>query len=1067
MPSTKTRRYGWGFLTLGLWVCVAHAQLKTTDIATLQSRGAKEGWTFRVGLNEAAKHPRSALCGLVEPENWQARRSASVEAASLAVLPSSYDMRSYGWLPPVRDQGNCGSCWAFAVVGVLESAILRVDGVTADLSEQWLVSCNQSGYDCGGGWFDAHDYHAWRTDPCGGYGAVMESACPYLAGDTGCGCPYDHPYRIQTWNYIAAGADGIPSVDSIKQAILTYGAVSAGVYANDAFVAYTGGVFNNNDDRNINHAVLLVGWNDAEQAWIARNSWGANWGENGYMRIRYGCSRIGYGACYVVYNGASAGGLQVIPVEGFTARGQVGGPFIPSNTVYTLRNSGTTPLAWTVLNTQSWITVSSSSGTLAAGVTTSVTLSVDNAAARSLPSGAYAGDVTFGVPATGASETRTVRLLAGFNNYVTELFDSLPNDTPYQTFTFTPDGSASYYAPCRQAAASFPTDPTGGTSLVLGDDGTQPVSLSGTSRVLLYGIAYSTIYINSNGSITFGSGDTAYTESLVNHFGRPRVAALFDDLNPEDGGTISWRQLTDRVAVTFQSVPEYNMHNENSFQMELFFDGTIRITVLNLSAVDGLIGLSQGLGVPIDFVESDFTAFGSCDVLPPVAPANVRATDGDYSDKVRVTWDAVPGAAGYEVWRHSTSNLASAVRLGSARTSPVDDTSVVVTQPYYYWVRATNAAGISAFSVPDPGWRRDPTGNTLAEALDALALTWSTSTGAAWTWQGAVTHDGIDAAQSATVGHNGQSWMQTLAQGPGQLRFWWKVSSEPGYDFLQFTVDGLTYGSISGERGWQEVSVWIGPGAHTLTWSYVKDYSVSSGSDAGWVDQVALTVPTNQPRVLLQAGAGGLAGTWDIGSTGQPVDWTLMTPGLGGGWILRALDGSRVLLQQGDGGLMGIWDLTNGVPVRWWPVSGPLPGWIARDLDGERILLQYGDGGMIGMWQLNAACQPTNWSAISGPLPGIVARALCGQRILLQLGTSSVKGYWTLNDRYVPAAWTPLNSYLPEGWTLRGMSAGHILLQAGESNIGGIWALDDAGVPFQWTPLTTPASGWILRDIDE
>src|SRR6185503_13645496 len=117
------------------------------------------------------------------------------------------------------------------------------------------------------------------------------------------------------------------------------------------------------------------------------------------------------------------------------------------------------------------------------------------------------------------------------------------------------------------------------------------------------GTSYGTCYVGSNGYITFGSGDTNYVESLSSHFSLPRVSALFDDLDPGAGGTISWKQLADRFAATWQSLPEYGTVNSNNFQIELFFDGRIRITRLGITATDGLIGLSQGLGTPADFIE--------------------------------------------------------------------------------------------------------------------------------------------------------------------------------------------------------------------------------------------------------------------------------------------------------------------------------------------------------------------------------------------------------------------------------------------------------------------------------
>ena len=88
----------------------------------------------------------------------------------------------------------------------------------------------------------------------------------------------------------------------IKQVILDLGPVSCAVYADAAMTAYRGGVFNSCGFGAVNHAVMIVGWDDTQGAngvWIMRNSWGTAWGENGYMRIQYGCSSIGYAANFI------------------------------------------------------------------------------------------------------------------------------------------------------------------------------------------------------------------------------------------------------------------------------------------------------------------------------------------------------------------------------------------------------------------------------------------------------------------------------------------------------------------------------------------------------------------------------------------------------------------------------------------------------------------------------------------------------------------------------------------------------------------------------------------------
>ena len=121
--------------------------------------------------------------------------------------------------------------------------------------------------------------------------------------------------------------------------------------------------------------------------------------------------------------------------------------------------------------------------------------------------------------------------------------------------------------------------------------------------------------MGSNGYITFGSGDSTYSEFFSNHFNRPRISALFDDLNPTAESLVSWKQLDDRVAVTFERVPEYGSGNPNDFQIEMFFNGVIRLTFLGLAAKDGLMGLSRGTGIPDGFMESDISSYGPSDVL--------------------------------------------------------------------------------------------------------------------------------------------------------------------------------------------------------------------------------------------------------------------------------------------------------------------------------------------------------------------------------------------------------------------------------------------------------------------
>jgi C1A family cysteine protease len=292
---------GLSVLILLAAVSSGYAQLTDQDIAALKKQGQEEGWTFEVSKNEATQYPLDQICGLKPPANWQ-ENAHYVDFPNKADLPASFDWRDATGLPPIRNQGGCGSCWAFATVGPLECDIKIRDNDVVDLSEQWLVSCNHEGWGCAGGWF-AHDYFLNATDACGQSGAVYESDYPYTASDAACSCPDPHPYHINSWAYIGNG-NSVASVNAMKQAIMEYGPISVAIFANNAMQAYHGGVFNGCSTGQINHAVTIVGWDDNQGTngvWFLRNSWGTSWGESGYMRIPYNCNSVGYAACYIDY----------------------------------------------------------------------------------------------------------------------------------------------------------------------------------------------------------------------------------------------------------------------------------------------------------------------------------------------------------------------------------------------------------------------------------------------------------------------------------------------------------------------------------------------------------------------------------------------------------------------------------------------------------------------------------------------------------------------------------------------------------------------------------------------
>jgi C1A family cysteine protease len=241
-----------------------------------------------------------------QPASQPVKSSPSnVQGATTSPLPAAFDWRTMATLPAIRNQGGCGSCWAFATQGVFESMVSIQGKISPpDTSEQFLVSCNTNGWSCSGGWWG----HPYNVDKLGvsqsTVGAVTESDFPYTAQNTVCKANLPHFYKGAAWFNITTPYT-VPTVDQMKQTIYTHGPISVAVCVGNSFMSYRGGVFATDEKSScggyVNHAVVLVGWDDANQTWILRNSWGTSWGTQGYMFIKYGMSNVGYNATYLDY----------------------------------------------------------------------------------------------------------------------------------------------------------------------------------------------------------------------------------------------------------------------------------------------------------------------------------------------------------------------------------------------------------------------------------------------------------------------------------------------------------------------------------------------------------------------------------------------------------------------------------------------------------------------------------------------------------------------------------------------------------------------------------------------
>ncbi len=250
-------------------------------------------------------------------------------------LPASLDWRDMegkSYIGPVRNQLSCGSCYAFgasaAAEGVINVARDLSGSEVKDFSESFIVWClsslpqyNEHFEACEGS-----DYDYAELDALTQVGIASEADFPYTPVDPG-GCPaWQAPLtRFASWHRIPCG-----DVEAIKLAIMTYGPIDAAVWVGNAFDAYQSGIYE--DDltgceatpcyyTDTNHAIALVGWNDNGDAenegyWILRNSWGTEWGEGGYMRIKYNAARVACEATYLVPFAGSAKSLYLPHLTG-------------------------------------------------------------------------------------------------------------------------------------------------------------------------------------------------------------------------------------------------------------------------------------------------------------------------------------------------------------------------------------------------------------------------------------------------------------------------------------------------------------------------------------------------------------------------------------------------------------------------------------------------------------------------------------------------------------------------------------------------------------------------------
>jgi cathepsin L len=245
---------------------------------------------FRVSLNHLATLTPAeyrSLLGTLPPATFPKSTKSSV----IRDFPS-YDWREFGVVTGVKDQGTCGSCWAFAAISSAESSFKIITGTLYDLSEQNLVDCVTTCYGCNGGLATlAYDYVLQYQ-----HGQFqLTDDYPYT-GSTGISCKFDSTKAVaQIYGYLAVVSENEADLAS---KLVGYGPATGAVDASTGtFQLYSGGIFDDShcSSLDLNHGVGIVGFGVEDDVgyWIVKNSWGEGWGEDGYIRLIRGKNECG------------------------------------------------------------------------------------------------------------------------------------------------------------------------------------------------------------------------------------------------------------------------------------------------------------------------------------------------------------------------------------------------------------------------------------------------------------------------------------------------------------------------------------------------------------------------------------------------------------------------------------------------------------------------------------------------------------------------------------------------------------------------------------------------------